>query len=113
VRALDDPAYYAARYEETHHLRNYLADGLRRALPGSEIVGGAAANWLLCCLPTTGEGAMDAAALLCRRCRAHHLFLRDVGGLVRVAVKDRTTLDALLAILAAAAFPPQNGQSPV
>jgi histidinol-phosphate/aromatic aminotransferase/cobyric acid decarboxylase-like protein/GNAT superfamily N-acetyltransferase len=103
VRALEDPAYYEARYAETARLRNDLDAGLREleldVIPG-------VANFLLCHLPPSGA---DAATVV-RRCRGRSLFLRDAGPMgsqlgslaLRVAVKDDETNRRMLSILAAA-----------
>ena len=101
VRALQDPAYYAARYEETHRLRARLEKELA-AFPGWEIVPGCA-NFVLCHLP---EHGLDAAAIV-RRCRARGLFLRDAGIMghslgrhaLRFAVKAAPTQQRMLRIL--------------
>jgi histidinol-phosphate/aromatic aminotransferase/cobyric acid decarboxylase-like protein/GNAT superfamily N-acetyltransferase len=91
VAALRDPDYYAQRYRETVALREELAVALQRVLPGAEILTGAA-NWVLCLLDRHGPDA----ALVCERCRARGVFLRDSGATsavlgrhaLRVAVKD-------------------------
>ena len=100
VRALEDPAYYAARYSETAALRESLATELRAlnwdVLPGI-------ANFLLCHLPPDGP---DAATVV-ERCRTHGLFLRNAASMspslgthtIRLAVKDAPTQTRLLAVL--------------
>jgi histidinol-phosphate/aromatic aminotransferase/cobyric acid decarboxylase-like protein len=101
VKALQDPEYYTARYEETHRLRVCLEANLA-ALPGWEIVPGCA-NFVLCHLPEDGP---DAAAIV-RRCRAHGLFLRDARIMgqhlgrhaLRFAVKDAPTQGRMMKIL--------------
>ncbi len=101
VAALQDPDYYAARYAETHRLREALAVALSR-FDGWEILPGIA-NFLLCHLPATGA----TAAALVAQCRAQGLFLRDVGAMgrsfgdhaLRVAVKDATTNQRMVKIL--------------
>jgi histidinol-phosphate/aromatic aminotransferase/cobyric acid decarboxylase-like protein len=101
VRALQDPAYYVARYEETNRLRVRL-EGELAAFPGWEIVPGCA-NFVLCHLPEYGP---DAAAIV-RRCRACGLFLRDAGIMghnlgrhaLRFAVKAAPTQQRMLRIL--------------
>jgi histidinol-phosphate/aromatic aminotransferase/cobyric acid decarboxylase-like protein len=106
VAALRDPGYYAARYRETADLREELRDGLRRALPGAEILTGVA-NYVLCLLPHRGPDA----ATLCERCRDEGVFLRDAGATsavlgrhaLRVAVKDGTANRRVLETLARAA----------
>jgi len=103
VRALQDPAYYAARYRETALLRNQLAAGLRGQ--GWDVLPGIA-NFLLGHLPPDGP---DAATVV-QRCRPHGLFVRNAALMsarlgshgVRIAVKDRSSNQRMLAILAAA-----------
>jgi histidinol-phosphate/aromatic aminotransferase/cobyric acid decarboxylase-like protein len=92
VAALNDRAYYAARYAETHVLRREFSAGLVslgwRVIPGN-------ANFVLCLLPNDGPTArqvVDAA-------RQRNVFLRDAGAMgaslgthaLRVAVKDAPT----------------------
>jgi histidinol-phosphate/aromatic aminotransferase/cobyric acid decarboxylase-like protein/GNAT superfamily N-acetyltransferase len=92
VRALEDPAYYAARWAETHALRDALAAALRAL--GVEVVPGAA-GFLLCHLPPHAPTAARVVA----GARRHGLFLRDVGSMgtvlgdraLRIAVKDGAT----------------------
>ena len=97
VRALEDPAYYAARHAETAALRDRLAAGL--AALGWDVTPGMA-NFLLCHLPAGGP---DAPTLV-EACRGRGLFLRDAAAMgldaVRVAVKDAATNARMLAILA-------------
>jgi histidinol-phosphate/aromatic aminotransferase/cobyric acid decarboxylase-like protein/N-acyl-L-homoserine lactone synthetase len=89
VRALQDPAYYAARYAETHALRGELAPGL--AGLGWDVLPGIA-NFVLCHLPPGGPGAAAVVAAA----RREGVFLRDAASMsprlgthcVRVAVKD-------------------------
>ena len=100
VRALQDPAYYAARYQETAVLREALAVGLRtlgwQVLPGI-------ANFLLCHLPENGP----TAETVVRQARERGLFLRNAAVMgarlgahaIRVAVKDAATNRRLIAIL--------------
>ena len=102
VAALQDPDYYAARYAETHRLREALADELSR-FDGWEVLPGIA-NFLLCHLPETGR----TAAALVAQCRTQGLFLRDVGAMgrsfgahaLRIAVKDAATNQRMVATLA-------------
>jgi len=92
VKALQDSAYYAARYEETHRARGKLQRTLEAL--GWQITPGRA-NFLLAHLPETG---MEADALI-ERCREHGLFLRNPANMgsgfgrhtVRLAVKDEAT----------------------
>ena len=108
VAALQDPDYYAARYAETHRLREQLAARLAEGL-GWEIIPGSA-NFLLCQLEERGP---DAAAVV-QRSRAHGLFLRDAGAMgrglgghaLRLAVKDAYTNQRMLAILSRIAETP-------
>lgn len=103
VAALGDPSYYAQRYRETAALREELAEGLRRILPGAEILTGAA-NWVLCLLGPHGPDA----AQVCERCRTQGVFLRDSGATstvlgrraLRVAVKDEAGNRRILETLA-------------
>jgi histidinol-phosphate/aromatic aminotransferase/cobyric acid decarboxylase-like protein len=102
VRALEDPAYYAARYRETSALRDELTAMLRLArmepLPGI-------ANFLLCRLPA---GAPAAPAFV-QACREQGLFIRDAGSMgatlgesfVRIAVKDTDTNRRMAGIIRA------------
>jgi histidinol-phosphate/aromatic aminotransferase/cobyric acid decarboxylase-like protein len=92
VHALQDPAYYAARYDETRQLREELRRELHAL--GLEVLPGCA-NFLLAFLPDTGPRAAEVVA----RCRRHGLFLRDAGRTsevlgphtLRLAVKDAAT----------------------
>jgi histidinol-phosphate/aromatic aminotransferase/cobyric acid decarboxylase-like protein len=89
VRALHDPGYYKARYEETARLREQLA-GWLQAL-GLEVIPGIA-NFILCHLPNPGP----TAAQIVERCRDNGVYLRDAGVMgsqlgchaLRIAVKD-------------------------
>jgi histidinol-phosphate/aromatic aminotransferase/cobyric acid decarboxylase-like protein len=104
VAALQDADYYAARYAETHRLRDELAERLEE-LTGWEILPGVA-NFLLCHLPEDGP---DAATVV-KRCRARGLFLRDAGVMgarlgkhtLRIAVKDRSLNQCMVKIIATA-----------
>jgi histidinol-phosphate/aromatic aminotransferase/cobyric acid decarboxylase-like protein len=98
VRALENPDYYVARYQETLALRESLASDLRSL--DWEVHQGRA-NFLLCHLP---KNSLDAEALI-EQCREHGLFLRNAGLVgtgpdsVRVAVKDAETNRRMLNIL--------------
>jgi len=102
VAALQDADYYAARYAQTHRLRDELAARLSE-LTGWEILPGVA-NFLLCELPMNGP---DAATIV-KHCRARGLFLRDAGAMgcslgahtLRIAVKDAETNERMLRIIA-------------
>ncbi len=91
VAALEDPDYYAARYAETHVLRNGLQEMLHDAF-SEWTISTSPANWLLCRLPQSGP----IAAEVYYRCRTKNLFLRDLSALgpklgpyaLRIAVKD-------------------------
>ena len=99
--ALQDPDYYAERYSETHRLREELAKQLHAL--GWEIFPGVA-NFLLCHLPESGP----SAERLVRECRVLGLFLRDAslmgsrlgGRTIRIAVKDATTNQRMVGIIA-------------
>jgi len=92
VRALQDPAYYSARYLETHAARQEFAQSL--VSYGLNIVPGIA-NFLLCHLPSDGP---DAASLVAKL-QSRGIFIRNVASMsctlgprcVRIAVKDTTT----------------------
>jgi histidinol-phosphate/aromatic aminotransferase/cobyric acid decarboxylase-like protein/GNAT superfamily N-acetyltransferase len=100
VRALQDPAYYAGLYAETHRLRRSLASQL--AGLGWKVVPGCA-NFLLAHLPASGP----TAAELVESCRSRDLFLRDAANMsarfgnreVRIAVKDEETNGRIIEIL--------------
>jgi histidinol-phosphate/aromatic aminotransferase/cobyric acid decarboxylase-like protein len=101
VKALEDPAYYAARYAETHELRRKLTEGLH-GLGIGEIVPGRA-NFVMFHL---GAEHLAVAELLAE-CRKAGVFLRDVssmganlgGRALRIAVKDRKANQAVLGTL--------------
>jgi histidinol-phosphate/aromatic aminotransferase/cobyric acid decarboxylase-like protein len=103
VRALEDPAYYAARYRETHDLRQDLIAGLRE-LGIREIVPGVA-NFVLFHLEPEHPTAVD----LVKACRERGVFFRDISKMgtrvgtraVRIAVKDAATNAKVLEKLAA------------
>jgi histidinol-phosphate/aromatic aminotransferase/cobyric acid decarboxylase-like protein len=103
VRALEDPAYYARRYEETRELRGQLAADLQAL--GMTIVPGIA-NFLLAHLPVSGP---DASTVV-HRCRQGGLFIRDARLMgarigdraIRIAVKDRETNCRMAAVLSRA-----------
>ena len=103
VRALADPGYYAARYQQTAELRKEFAAELCSL--GIETVDGIA-NFILCQLP---DGGPDAATLV-EQCRKDGLFLRDAVTMsqrlgsraLRIAVKDRTTNRRMIEIIRAA-----------
>jgi histidinol-phosphate/aromatic aminotransferase/cobyric acid decarboxylase-like protein len=97
--ALREGEYYTARYQETHRLREDLADELRSV--GWDVVPGVA-NFLFCHLPEDGP----AASRVVQECRRSGLFLRDAGLMgsqlgtraIRMAVKDAATNRAMLQI---------------
>jgi histidinol-phosphate/aromatic aminotransferase/cobyric acid decarboxylase-like protein len=98
--ALNAPAYYRARWQETGVLRAELRAGLLGL--GWDVVPGCA-NFLLSHLPSAGPEAAQVA----ERARRHGLFVRDVSNMMlsadrrmlRVAVKDRPTNQTLVQIL--------------
>ncbi len=100
VKALEDPDYYQARWNETHRLRELLLDGLQGCK--MEVVAGQA-NFLLAHLSTQGP---DAATVI-TRCREKNLFLRNAAvtspqlgdRAIRIAVKDEATIQEMLTIL--------------
>lgn len=100
VRALQDPAYYAAFYQETARLREQLSRGLQAL--GWEVLPGIA-NFLLCHLP---EGSAEADTIV-RLVRAEGVFLRDAVRMgarlgpraIRIAVKDAATNARMLSVL--------------
>jgi histidinol-phosphate/aromatic aminotransferase/cobyric acid decarboxylase-like protein len=101
--ALQDSGYYAARYAETHVLREQLSQQLQRL--GWEVIHGTA-NLLLCHLPENGPSAGE----LIQECQRHGLFLRNPGSMgsalgdraIRIAVKDAATNARMLRIIKAA-----------
>jgi histidinol-phosphate/aromatic aminotransferase/cobyric acid decarboxylase-like protein len=100
VKALEDPGYYAAKYEETHALRRQLIEMLKPL--NWEIIPGVT-NFVLCHLPENGP---DADTLIAR-CRERGLFLRNAATMgtclgdraVRIAVKDAETNRRMVGIL--------------
>jgi histidinol-phosphate/aromatic aminotransferase/cobyric acid decarboxylase-like protein len=100
VNALSDPAYYAARYADTHRLRKTLAHELDAM--GLEVIPGIA-NYLLCHLPAHGPTAADVVA----ECRKQNIFLRDASPMgtqlgehaLRIAVKEADTNRKIIASL--------------
>ena len=100
VRALEDPQYYAARYRETHDLRESLAVALRSI--GFEVMP-SVANFLLCHLP---EQSPDAATVS-RRCQERGVYVRDAGEIsallgaraLRIAVKDQERNSRIVSVL--------------
>lgn len=102
VRALADPEYYAARYAETHMLREELAGALG-SIGGLSVVSGAVANFLLIHLSEDGPDASTVVA----RCRREQVFLRDAAAMgsslgsraIRIAVKPREEQKRIIAAL--------------
>ncbi len=100
TRALESSDYYAARWSETHELRDRLSDGLGQL--GWDVVPGSA-SFVLAHLPPDGPTAGEVLAAA----RRQGLYLRDttsMGGTVddravRLAVKDAETIDRMLSIL--------------
>jgi histidinol-phosphate/aromatic aminotransferase/cobyric acid decarboxylase-like protein len=103
VRALENPAYYRQKYQETAIFRTDLAAKLQEL--GLEVIPGVA-NFLLCHIPPVGP---DAGALI-HRCQLEGLFLRDVRSMgsnfgthvFRIAVKDAATNERAVEILSRA-----------
>lgn len=103
VNALQDPAYYSARYVETATLRQAFDKELR--LLGLETIPGVG-NFILCHLDPRGP----TAAIVVERCRGQGLFLRDAAAMgsqlgthaLRIAVKDAETNHRIQNILAGA-----------
>jgi histidinol-phosphate/aromatic aminotransferase/cobyric acid decarboxylase-like protein len=100
VRALEDAAYYAARYQETPGLRAQLIEGLR-GMGIREIVP-SMTNFVMFHL----DEQHPSAAAVIEGARKSGVFLRDVASMserrpraLRVAVKDRDTNAALLGVL--------------
>ncbi|HSH95831.1 MAG TPA: aminotransferase class I/II-fold pyridoxal phosphate-dependent enzyme [Roseimicrobium sp.] len=100
VRALQDPAYYQARYHETKVLRCELAAAVLHL--GWEIVPGIG-PFVLAHLPEEGPTAVEIVLA----CRARGLYLRDAGTMggvlgdraVRIAVKDAVSQAKMIGIL--------------
>jgi histidinol-phosphate/aromatic aminotransferase/cobyric acid decarboxylase-like protein/predicted GNAT family N-acyltransferase len=101
VRALEDAAYYAERYAETHRLREELLVGLR-GLGLQGIIPGRA-NFVMVHL----EDEHPTVAALVRESRELGVFLRDVTSMgtdlgaraLRIAVKDRKSNQIILETL--------------
>lgn len=100
VKALEDPAYYRAKYEATHAAREELAEALGqlglRVLPG-------VANFLLTFLPKDGPTAREVVA----RCRESGVHLRDAANMgsqlgayaLRTAVKSPAENERIVAAI--------------
>lgn len=93
VAALQDPAYYAEQYRQTHKLREELQAMLRQ---DRQDCLSSTANFLLC-------HVHDPAAVV-EQCRAQGLFIRHaanmgVPGAIRIAVKDRATNYRMIEIM--------------
>jgi histidinol-phosphate/aromatic aminotransferase/cobyric acid decarboxylase-like protein len=107
VAALQASEYYAARWAETHRLRENLSAQLS-SFTGWKIFPGVA-NFVLCHLPVATP---SAAEMVCR-CRLHGLYVRDVGSMgqslgeraLRIAVKDAATNTQIIQLLQAALDP--------
>lgn len=103
VRALQDPAYYRARYAETIALRTELAAGLEQL--GLNVIPGIG-SFVLCHIPNAGP---DAATVV-QTCAQQGVFLRNAGQMgtqlgdraLRVAVKDRESNRRILETIARA-----------
>lgn len=120
VRALEAPAYYAARYRETAALRMRLEVQLWRLAGVVDMAG--TANFILIHLDPSGP----PAARVIEHCRADGVYLRDVANMgsafdahvLRTAVKDADTNALIVSSLARATgaatpFRPQLVSSPV
>jgi histidinol-phosphate/aromatic aminotransferase/cobyric acid decarboxylase-like protein len=101
VKALEDPAYYAMRYRQTHALRRELVAELREC-QGLQVLPGVA-NFALCHLPPDGP----SAAAVVEHCRQRGVFLRDAAAMgtrlgthaIRIAVKDREANRRIVEVL--------------
>ncbi len=104
VKALEDPAWYEARWHETALLREALAAALRARL-GFEVVP-STTNFLLCRMPDSAP----TTAELAERVRPAGLYVRDASAIgsglspraIRLAVKDAATNARMVDLLAAA-----------
>jgi histidinol-phosphate/aromatic aminotransferase/cobyric acid decarboxylase-like protein len=101
VAALNEPAYYQMRYQETMDLRGRLGQRLRLQHPDWQVID-CVANFVLCQLPASGP----TSAAVVERCRQSGVFLRDVanmgtnfGNTLRIAVKNEADQDRVLAAL--------------
>ncbi|MBI1372680.1 MAG: aminotransferase class I/II-fold pyridoxal phosphate-dependent enzyme [Phycisphaera sp.] len=102
VRALQDPDYYAARYAETHRMRDAMARELATRFDIDVVPG--VANFLLCHLPQPGPNAAE----LVRACRTSGVFLRDASNMgdhlgdraIRIALKDEATNATIIGAIA-------------
>lgn len=106
VRALQDPDYYRARYEETHQFREDLQQHLTEL--GWKVFPGCA-NFLLARLPDDGPDTQQVVDA----CQSRGLFLRNASSMgqglsnraIRIAVKDAETNIRMLQILREALGP--------
>ena len=102
IKALEDPAYYQSCYQETHILREELAQDLVQHFPGSQLCTGVA-NWVLW-TPPVDPAEIDPWVL---RCRERNLFIRSFhdphsplsSNTLRISVKDRATQQKIIKIL--------------
>ena len=102
VKALEDPDYYQARYQQTHELRFKLSTDLM-GMANVDVIDGFA-NFLLCEIPSTGPVTTE----LIEKCRRDGLYIRNVATtsprlgerMFRVAVKDKETNNTIVKILA-------------
>ncbi len=99
VRALQDPSYYAARYEQTRAYRAQMAADLRQL--GMNVLEGSA-NFVLM------EGEFDASELV-KRCVSRGVYLRDTASMgvrgnhsVRIAIKSPEGNARIVAAIASA-----------
>lgn len=101
VQALQDPAYYADRYAETHRLREAFVDALRE-LGIREIVPGRA-NFVMVHL----QAVHPTVEALVKESRESGVYLRDVTSMgtnlgahaLRIAVKDKKSNQIILETL--------------
>ncbi len=106
VAALQDGAYYSARYRETHAQRGWLERELAEL--GWDTIAGTA-NFILSHLPEEGPPAAE----IVRACQQRGLYLRDAAAMgadlgdraIRIAVKDPATNARMVAILGEVCHP--------
>jgi histidinol-phosphate/aromatic aminotransferase/cobyric acid decarboxylase-like protein/GNAT superfamily N-acetyltransferase len=96
VAALGSPEYYAARWEDTHCLRELLRECLESQ--GWRMVRESCANFVFG-RPPTGVSADEVV----KRCAIHGVYLRGIGeDMVRIAVKDAATQARMVGVIASA-----------
>lgn len=100
VNALNDPAYYAGCYRQTHDYRRELHQELETL--GWKIIPGCA-NFLLAHLPAAGP----SASAVVEYCQRANVFLRNPANMgrsfgnraLRIAVKDRTSNQQIASVI--------------